>query len=66
LLFDALRRAFTAGTQEIAAMALIVAALHDRARAFYERYSFQRFPDNGPRLFLPMQTIGQLLEEGDR
>ena len=46
LLFDALRRAFTVGTQEIGAMAVIVDALHDRARMFYERYGFQRFPDN--------------------
>ena len=64
LLFDALRRAFAVGTREIAAMAVIVDALHDRARAFYERYDFQRLPDNELRLFLPMRTIGQLLEEG--
>jgi ribosomal protein S18 acetylase RimI-like enzyme len=65
LLFNALRRAFNVGTQEIAAMAVIVDALHDRARAFYERYGFQRFPDNELRLFLPMQTIGQVLESED-
>jgi N-acetylglutamate synthase-like GNAT family acetyltransferase len=63
LLFNALRRAFNVGTREIAATAVIVDALHDGARAFYERYGFQRFPDNEFRLFLPMQTIGQLLEE---
>lgn len=65
LLFNALRRAFEVGTGEIAAMAVIVDALHDDARAFYERYGFKRFPENDLRLFLPMQTIGQLLEEDD-
>ena len=63
LLFNALRRAFDVGTCEIAAMAVVVDALHDRARAFYERYGFQRFPDDELRLFLPMQTIGRLLED---
>jgi ribosomal protein S18 acetylase RimI-like enzyme len=61
LLFDALRRAFDVGTREIAAMAVIVDALHDRARTFYERYGFQRFPDNEYQLFLPMRTIAQLI-----
>ena len=65
LLFDALRRAFTAGTQEIGAMAVIVDALHDRARAFYERYGFQRFPDNEYQLFLPMRTIAHLIAVDD-
>ena len=36
-------------------MAVIVDALHDRARTFYERYGFQRFPDNEYQLFLPMR-----------
>lgn len=63
LLFDALRRALEASTQQIAAVAVIVDALHDRARSFYERYGFQQFTDNEDRLFLPMQTIEQLLEE---
>lgn len=62
LLFNALRRAFEVGTGEIAATAVTVDALHDAARAFYERYGFQRFPDNELRLFLPMQSIRQLLE----
>jgi GNAT superfamily N-acetyltransferase len=62
LLFNALRWAFEVGTQQIAAMAVIVDALHDRARAFYEQYGFQRFPDNDYRLILPMQTIEQIPE----
>lgn len=65
LLFNALRRAFDVGTREIAAIGVIVEALHDRARSFYERYGFLRFPDDDYRLFLLMPTIGQLLEDGD-
>jgi ribosomal protein S18 acetylase RimI-like enzyme len=65
LLFNALRRAYNVGTREIAAMAVVVDALHDRARAFYERYGSQRLPDNELRLFLPMQTIGHLLEDDE-
>lgn len=65
LLFNALRRAFDVGTREIAAMAVTVDALHDRARAFYEQYGFQPFLDNEHRLFLPMETIGQILEESN-
>lgn len=63
LLFDALRRAFVVGTQEIAATAVIVDALHDRARSFYERYGFLRFTDQENRLFLMMQTIARLMQE---
>jgi GNAT superfamily N-acetyltransferase len=65
LLFNALRRAFHVGTREIGAVAVIVDALDDRACAFYEQYGFQRFPDNELSLFLPMQTIEQLLEVDD-
>lgn len=65
LLFDALQRAFDVGTGQIAAMAVIVDALHDRARSFYERYGFQRLPDQEDRLFLTMKTIAQLLAEND-
>lgn len=65
LLFNALRRAFVVGTQQIAAMAVVVDALHDRARQFYEQYGFQRFPDNAYQLFLPMRTITELLADND-
>jgi hypothetical protein len=63
LLFDDFCRAFNVGSQEIAAMAGVVDALHDRARTSYERYGCQRVPDNEIRLVLPTQTIGQLLED---
>lgn len=63
LLFDALRRAFEVGTEQIAATAVVVDALHDGARSFYERYGFQRFLDDEYRLYLPMETIGRVLGE---
>lgn len=63
LLFNALRRAHDIGTEQIAATAVVVDALNDRARAFYEQHKFQRFPDDAYRLILPMQTIGRLVQE---
>lgn len=59
LLLDALRRSL-AHARQIAAMAVVVDALDDPARAFYERYGFQRLADHEYRLFLPMRTIEQL------
>jgi GNAT superfamily N-acetyltransferase len=38
----------------------IVDAKDDRARAFYERYGFQRLADAEYRLFLPVGTVTQL------
>ncbi|MGH2562767.1 MAG: GNAT family N-acetyltransferase [Thermomicrobiales bacterium] len=60
LLFNALRRAYRQRT-EVGATAVVVDAKHDRARAFYERYEFRRFPEREYRLFLMMKTIGQLV-----
>jgi GNAT superfamily N-acetyltransferase len=65
LLFDALRRAFDVGTQQIAATAVIVDALHERARPFYGRHGFHRFGDDEFRLFLMMETISRLLDTDD-
>ena len=41
-------------------MALLVDALDDAARGFYERYGFQELIEHQSRLFLPMKTIEQL------
>lgn len=59
LLIDALRRALRQSHQ-VGAMAVVVDAKDDRLRAFYERYGFRCFEDDGYRLFLPMKTIEQL------
>lgn len=58
LLMDALRRAH-ASTAQVAAVAVIVDAKDDTARAFYEGYGFSRLLDNEFRLFLPMGTIAR-------
>lgn len=62
LLFDALKRAYDQRTQ-IGAMAVVVDAKHEQARAFYEHYEFHQFSENAYRLLLTMKTIGQLLDE---
>jgi len=59
LLLDALRRSLEQSSH-IAAMAVVVDAKDDAARAFYERYGFQQLGDRPNRLFLPMKTIEQL------
>jgi len=50
------------GSQQAASLGLIVDAKDESARQFYLRYEFSSFPDNGQRLFLPMQTIAKLFE----
>lgn len=59
LLLDALHRSLRLST-EIGAMAVVVDAKDDAARAFSEHHQFQRFQDDASRLFLPMRTIAQL------
>jgi GNAT superfamily N-acetyltransferase len=62
LLVDALLRAATA-SQEIGAMAVIVDAKNDGARAFYGRFGFRRFADDPNRLFLPMADAVRLAND---
>jgi GNAT superfamily N-acetyltransferase len=59
LLMDALHRSVTQ-SQVIAAMAVVVQAKDDRARRFYERYGFVRFPEHPFQLFLPMKTVAEI------
>ena len=59
LIVDALRRALQA-TTEVASNAVVVDAINERARSFYEHYEFCAFPDRKLRLFLPMKTIADL------
>lgn len=59
LLMDAMYRSWLASHQ-IASMAIIVDAIDERARTFYEAFDFLAFPDQEGRLFLPMATIGKL------
>ena len=59
LLMDALRRSME-HSREIASIAVVVDAIDDAARDFYERYGFIRFPDHPYKLFLPMSTMATL------
>ena len=58
-LLDSARRVVRAG-DTIGVYAIVVDALHDRARAFYERYGFTPFPSEPRRLFLPLRTFERL------
>ncbi|MGH9846286.1 MAG: GNAT family N-acetyltransferase [Blastocatellia bacterium] len=62
LVFDALKRA--AEVAEIsAAYAVIVDALNEKAKAFYQHYHFEESLDDPMRLFLPMHDIRALLRK---
>jgi predicted GNAT family N-acyltransferase len=56
LLMDALARA-AAATAQVASMAVVVDAIDDDAKAFYERYDFRPFEAQPMRLYLPMSTV---------
>lgn len=61
LLMNALDRSLHA-TDQVAAVAIVVDAKHDRARQWYEQFGFTSFVDNPNRLFLPMSMIKKLAE----
>ncbi|MBI1981894.1 MAG: GNAT family N-acetyltransferase [Methylocystis sp.] len=50
----------------IGAYALIVGAKNERARAFYAANGFAPLPDEARRIFLPMATALQLMENERR
>jgi GNAT superfamily N-acetyltransferase len=56
LLADALQRIVQA-SESLAVYAVVVDALHERARAFYEHFGFVTLSRQPLRLFLPLQTI---------
>jgi N-acetylglutamate synthase-like GNAT family acetyltransferase len=60
LLFDALERSAEV-SQVSAVYAVIVDALDERAKAFYQHYHFEESLDDPLRLFLPMHDIRKLL-----
>lgn len=62
ILMDALWRCSMAA-KEIASVAVIVDAIDDKARRFYEHYGFHRFPKQPDRLFLHMQTIHEMFDQ---
>jgi len=60
LLRDALQR-ILAQSRDMGIAVILVDALNDNARAFYERYGFMALDDAGQRLFLPVATVEQAL-----
>jgi GNAT superfamily N-acetyltransferase len=60
LLFDALQRALRAA-EEIGIVAVDVRAKTERARAYYERYGFRSLADDESHLFLPLDTVRDLV-----
>ncbi len=56
LLQDAVNRAVTVA-QNAGVRALLVHALHDRARQFYEHYGFQASPQHPMTLLLRLSTV---------
>ena len=59
LLIDALQRIVTAAN-EIAIKAVLVDAMDEEARNFYQHYEFIALPGQDLKLFLPIETIQQL------
>ncbi len=56
LLADAIKRTLAVSDQ-IAIYAMVVDAIDDNAKGFYEQFGFIRLSDESPRLFLPLKSI---------
>ena len=59
LLMDALHRS-RAQSGQIAAVAVVVEAIDERAERFYQHFGFLPFPTITGRLFIMMKTVKQL------
>jgi hypothetical protein len=64
LLLDALERAYR-HSRVVAAAMVVVDAKSEGARGFYLRHGFRELTGQSDRLFLPMQTIANLLAMGE-
>ena len=56
LLADAIKRTMAVSDQ-IAIYAMVVDAINENAKGFYEQFGFIRLRDDSPRLFLPLKLI---------
>jgi GNAT superfamily N-acetyltransferase len=56
LLVDAIKRTLSV-SEQIAVYAMIVDAVDDNAKAFYEQFGFIRLGNESRRLFLPLKSI---------
>jgi GNAT superfamily N-acetyltransferase len=62
LLIDALLGSYIGG-KRIGSAAVIVDAIDDDAKRFYEKYGFVPFEDEPYQLYLPMQAVEALLKQ---
>jgi GNAT superfamily N-acetyltransferase len=62
LLLDALERILSS-TEQVASAAVVVDAKDDEAKRFYLKYQFIELPGHPNRLFLPMGTVKELLDQ---
>lgn len=62
LLMDALKRCLHVSRLTGSAF-VVVDAKNDGATKFYEKFGFQRFPDQPDRLFLPVKVISEIFPE---
>jgi predicted GNAT family N-acyltransferase len=60
LLIDALRRIANAA-EDVAAHAVVLDAIDEDAVSFYSNYGFLELMDDPLHLFLPMDTVRQLI-----
>jgi GNAT superfamily N-acetyltransferase len=56
LLVDAIKRTLSVSDQ-IAIYAMVVDAMNDDTKGFYEQFGFTRLSDSSPRLFLPLKPF---------
>lgn len=56
LLADALKRTLSV-SEQIAIYALVVDAINDKAKGFYEQFGFTRLSQDSSRLFLPLKKL---------
>ena len=56
LLVDAIKRTLSISDQ-IAIYAMVVDAINDNAKGFYEQFGFTRLSDDSPKLFLPLKSF---------
>jgi hypothetical protein len=60
MLQEALNRALTVSLN-VGVQAVLVHAIDDAARAFYQKYDFVEFPSGTNTLFLPISAIARVL-----
>jgi len=62
LLIDALQRIFIT-SEQLAIKVILVDAIDEEAKGYYHRFGFIELPGHDLKLFLPIETINQLLAD---